>query len=164
MMIIIALLLLCALGIVLLVYKGMKGPSRTLEDLIVPIQDLLRRGYDGGILLIDVAHKKYFLQLRKYIVGAGNYGIELCFPNSDWSHDVFQKLREICNREKIEYVITEKNDTSPIEFLCIDFGKDSYAAHEFIKRIILELFGMDNNVKLFVRLENATVEDRLIDR
>ncbi len=164
MIVVIVLLLFCGLGIFLLVYKGLKGPAKTLVELIVPIQDLLRRGFDGGILLIDVANTDYFIQLRKYIVAPGNYGIELCFPNSEWSYHFFQKLRRTCDDEKIKYSITGKTDGNPIDFLCIDFGKDTNSAYEFIKKIILEIFRMDNKVKLFVRLENAAVDDRLVDK
>ncbi len=157
-------LLSCGLGLFFLINKGLKGPARTLDELIVPIQDLLKRGYDGGLLFIYIPHTKYFIQLRKYVTGPGSYGIELCFPDCDWSRHLFGKLEEICKQERIKYEITEKTRISPVEFLCIDFGKDSNVAHEFVKKIILEVFGMDNKVKLFAKLQNATIEDKLIDR
>ncbi len=164
MIVVILLLLSCGLALFLLVHRGVKGPGKTLDELIVPIEDLLKRGYDGGILLIDISHTDYFIQLRKYIARPGNYGIEVCFPNSDWSRHFFRKLEKLCKREGIKYEITEKTHISPVEFLCIDFGKDSHAAHEFVKKIILEIFGMDNKVTLFVKLENATIENKLIGR
>jgi hypothetical protein len=51
-----------------------------------------------------------------------------------------------------------------LEFLYIDFDKDINKAHNYVKKILQEIFELDVNTKLFVRLENATVEDELIDR
>ena len=52
----------------------------------------------------------------------------------------------------------------PLEFLYIDFAKDISKAHKCVKLILLEVLGVGKYSKLFVRLENATIEDKLIDR
>ena len=135
-----------------------------METIERPISDLLNRGYNGAFLIIDISHTKYFLQLRKYINAPGEYGIELCFPNANWSNKFIQKLTELCNHEEIKYSITKENDKESLEFLCIDFDKDSHVAYKFVRRILLEIFKVDEAVKLFVRLENATTEDNLIDK
>lgn len=149
---------------VLLVLRGMKGPAKTLETLEKPISDLLKRGYNGGFLIIDISHTKYFLQLRKYINAPGEYGIELCFPNAVWSNEYFKTLVDLCKNGGINYSIAKRNEKDALEFLCIDFAKDEHKAHKFVKRILLEVFKVDDDIKLFVRLENATVENILIDR
>lgn len=156
--------LLVIICVAFLVLKGIKGPAHSLETLERPIKDLLKRGYDGGFLMIDVSRSKYFIQLRKYINEPGKYGIELCFPNAKWSAKYFEKLTDFCIKESIDYLITEENKNGPLEFLYIDFDKDVQKAHKYIKKILIELFGFDENVKLYVRLENATAEDKLIDR
>jgi hypothetical protein len=156
---------LAIIGVVLLILRGVKGPAKTLETIERPISDLLKRGYDGGFLLIDIARTKNFLQLRKYINKPDEYGIELCFPNASWSSGYFQQLKELCDNEKLKYSITEKKDSSEsMEFLCIDFGKDAHTSYKFVKRILIEIFKVDVNVKLFVRLENAAIEDILINK
>jgi hypothetical protein len=142
----------------------MKGPAKTLKTIGKPISDLLRRGYNGAFLVIDVSHTKYFLQLRKYISAPGEYGIELFFPNAKWSINFFNKLIDLCENEKIRYSLTKKNDNEQLEFLCIDFAKNSHDAYSFIKRILLEVFEVNEDTKLFIRLENATTEDVLIDK
>ncbi len=147
----------------LLIWRGVKGPSHTLKTIGGPISDLLKRGYNDGFLIIDISHSKYFLQLRKYIHSRGNYGIELHFPNVEWSERLFKKLTSFCKRAGIQYTIAEEKADIPIEFLHIDFEKDVFRAHNTIKNIILKVFKLDESVKLFVRLENATVDDELID-
>jgi len=155
---------LAIIGIVLLILRGVKGPAKTLETIERPIFDLLKRGYDGGFLLIDIARSKHFLQLRKYINKPDEYGIELCFPNASWSSGYFQKLKELCEHEKIKYTIADKEDSESIEFLCIDFGKDAHASYKFVKKIMIDMFKVDKDAKLFVRLENAAIDDILINK
>jgi hypothetical protein len=156
-------IVLAGICVFLLIVRGMKGPVKTLETIEGPIADLLKRGYNGAFLIIDISRTKYFIQLRKYINEPGMYGIELCFPNASWSINIFQKLIEFCKYEEIKASITKKNDKESLEFLCVDFGQDSQAAYKFVRRILLEIFKVDETAKLFVRLENAATEDILID-
>jgi len=149
--------------VVLLVRKGMKGPAHTIETIKQPIKDLLQRGFDGGFLIIDVSSSKYFLQLRKYINKPGDYGIELSFPIAKWSLNLFDELIEFCNRYGIAYNLEKSKNKDSLDFLYIDFGKEYKKAHKYVSRILLDVFKINPEVKLFVRLENATVEDKLID-
>jgi hypothetical protein len=146
------------------VWRGVKGPAHTLETIEKPIKDLLKRGYDGGFLILSVSRSKCFVQLRKYIKESGLYGIELCFPNANWSAQYFEALIDFCIREDIEYLIAKENTDGPLEFLYIDFNRDIQKAHRYIKKIFKEILGVDENVKLYSRLENASVEDKLIDK
>ena len=157
-------LLVIVICVVLLVLRGIKGPAHTLETIERPIKDLLSRGYDGAFLTIDISSSKYFLQLRKYIKAPGDYGIKLCFPNAKWSNKFFNKLIAFCDRRVVEYTITKENTNEPLEFLLIDFVKDIEKAHKCVKEILLDIFEVDKHIILFVRLENATTEDKLIDR
>ncbi|CAB1060380.1 hypothetical protein D1BOALGB6SA_5146 [Olavius sp. associated proteobacterium Delta 1] len=156
-------LFIVAIGLSLIIWRSAKGPVHTLRTLEIPIKDLLRRGYNDGSLVINVHHSKYFLQLRKYIYKPGNYGIKLCFPNAKWSEQVFVKLTDFCKNTGIEYSIGKEIAEEPLEFLHVDFGKDVTKAHNTIKNIILKVFEFDDSIKLFVRLENAAVDDELID-
>jgi hypothetical protein len=157
-------LLMVVICVVLLVLRGIKGPEHTLESLERPIKDLLNRGYDNAFLIINISHSKNFLQLKKYIKEPGEYGIRLCFPNARWSNKFFKKLIIFCDRKAINYTITEENANEPLTFLIIDFTKDVEKANRYVKEILLEIFEVDKNVKLFVRLENAAIENKLIDR
>jgi hypothetical protein len=156
--------LIAVIVICLILWRGPKGPTHTLESIESPIGDLLRRGFNGGFLIIDLCCPKYFLQLRKYIRSPGNYGIELCFPNAKWSERLFVKLSDFCNSAGIVYTISKENSDNSIEFLHVDFGRDIIKAHNIIKNIILKVFELDEGVKIFVRLENATADNKLVDK
>lgn len=146
-------------ALVLLVLRAMKGPVHTLESIRQGISDLLLRGFNDGFLLIDMAGKKYFLQLRKYVRQSGEYGIELAFPNATWSSPFFKKTIALCDEYEQIYVLErEKMDKSEMEFLYVDFGKDVDRAHCFVKQVFLEVFDVEEDVRLFVRLENARLK------
>jgi len=147
----------------LMIWRAAKGPVHSLATLEVPIRDLLRRGYKEGFLVINIHYTKQFVQLKKYIHNKGNYGMEFCFPNTKWSDKLFVKLVEFCTETEIDFVIGEEHAKEPLEFLYIDFGKDVLLAHSTIVDILLNVFGVDDDVKLFVRLENASVKDELIE-
>lgn len=156
MWIIVIIVIVC---IALLILRGTKGPEHTLESISKPIEDLLVRGYDGGFLIIDASGTKYFTQLRKYIITSNNYGIELSFPKAEWSKDFFIQLIAFCDRNGIKYSLSKEGSIqNALEFLHVDFGKDVNKAHVFIKRIFTEIFGLSKSTKLFVRLENASLQ------
>ncbi|WP_446011135.1 hypothetical protein [Candidatus Electrothrix sp.] len=155
---VILIVLLCCFIVGLIVLRGFKGPTRSLETVKRPIQDLLVRGYNGGFLIIDVSGTNYFIQLRKYIISSNNYGIELSFPKAKWSEQFFRSLTEYCDLSQVKYSISKSTEPhNELDFLNIDFGKDTHKAHNFVKTIITEIFGLKEDVELFVRLENATL-------
>jgi hypothetical protein len=154
-----------AMVLTALVWRGLKGPAHTLASIEEPIGALLKRGYDGGFLVIKISYSRKFIQLRKYINAPGEYGISLVFPKAAWSLGYFDKLEEFCKKVGIDYTIEMGgSDKHAMEFLFVDFGKDSARAHEFVVQLLVEVFNVDEDVTLFVRLEDAAVEDRLIDR
>ena len=158
-----AITLLVLIGLALVIWRAAKGPVHTSRTLDVPIQDLLRRGYNNGFLIINVHHTKHFLQLKKYIYKQGDYGIKLSFPNAKWSENLFVKLKNFCKDSAIDYSIGKEAAEEPLEFLHIDFGKDVAKAHSTVVNILLNVFELDDDTKLFVRLENASVDDELIE-
>lgn len=157
-------ILLLLIPATLFIKRGMRGPTHTIESISRAIRDLLKRGFDCGFLIISISGTKNFIQLRKYITSSGNFGIKLFFPNANWSADYYEKLKTKCINEKMKYSIVKKEQDNELEFIKVDFKKDSNNAHEFVKEVILEIFEVSDTVKLYVKLENATTEDILIDR
>lgn len=156
--------LLIAAFLLYTLWKATKGVPYTLETIPDAINGILRRGYNGGFLVINIPHSKYFLQLRKYIGYPGDYGILLAFPRAPWSEGLFPSLIEFCKGHQLAYSIETEQALKPLEFLHIDFGKDAAEAHKVIKGIILEVFDLDESTKLLVTLQNASVKDELIDK
>ena len=68
----IAIGILLIISISLLILRGVKGPAYTLDSIEHPIKGLLKQGYDGGFLIINISYSKKFIQLRKYINSPGD--------------------------------------------------------------------------------------------
>lgn len=154
--------LIVAAGVTLLVRRAIKGPAYTVETLAGPILGLLRQGYNGGFLIISVEQSQKFVQLNKYIQGPGRIGLELAFPRAAWSVDFYPSLERWCKAKKVPYRISRSGHEDPLEFLFVDLGRDVAYVHGFVSDVFREILGV-NDSRLFCRLENATVEDRLID-
>ncbi len=146
----------------LFLWRAAKGPSRGIDNLEEPINALLRRGYHGGFLAIHVGYSRKFVQLRKHITAPRDYRIELGFPNAKWSEEYFRKLREYCVKHNIKHDFVDYG--GPLEFLRVDFQRDSHAAYCLVKIILEEIFRVRAGTKFFVRLENASIHDELIDK
>ncbi len=143
---------------VLLILRGLKGPAYSLDSLHGPIEALVKQGLNGGFLVIRISYSKKFIQLIKYINDENDYWIELAFPRVKWSKQFFKKLERICIDEKIPYSIEQGRGKDPIDFLHINYNKDSKNAYESVKKILRQVFGVDNKTKIFVRLENASLK------
>ncbi len=121
---------------------------------------LLKRGYWNGKLTISVLFSRKKVVLKKYIYSPKRYGIELHFPKVRWSAKYYQELLDYCRKEKSNFrILTDKG----IDFLCVDFGKDSAMAYVFLRLIILKIFNLNKDKKLSFLLENASLKDELIN-
>ena len=128
-----------------------------------PIRGLLRQGFHGGFLIIDVGDGR-FLQLAKYIRRPKDYGIELGFPRAKWSEKYYDPVRELCAQENVSWRVERgEGKSDPLDFLFVDFGPDDVAANKFVVKILREIFHIDSVSPLYCRLENASPENRLID-
>lgn len=153
-----------SIGVVLLgafFWRASKGVARPLEGLDFPIRGLLRQGYDGGFLVINRYRASPFVQLRKYIHGIGDYGIELAFPLADWAEPYRAKLEEILKELGLEY---ELQDNRGLLFIYVDFERDVALAHSVVVAILTRVFSWSKDTRCFTLMENADPRDVLIDR
>ena len=149
-------MLVIAVLLLVLIWRGTKGIKYKLEWLYRPIDYLLQRGYDMGFLVIEFPYSKKFVQLRKYVHSDIDYGIELGFPRVKWSIQYFDEIEDFCITNKIPYSIEKNAYKEPaLDFLYIDFGKDSKKAYDIVRKILVEVFGADENTKFFVQLSGA---------
>ena len=153
---------LVVVALALLLRRAMKGPAFTVESLVGPISGLLRQGYNGGFLIISVERSKKFLQLNKYITGPGQFGLELAFPRAPWAAEYYDSFQLWCKARNVPYRKAPSGEHDPSEFIIVDLGTDIRSAHAFVSDVLREILNAGSS-RLFCRLENATVEDRLID-
>ena len=88
------------------------------------MSSLLRRGYDGGFLTINISFSPRFVQLRKYIRAPGDYGIELAFPNARWAEPYFEQVVDVCRRRSLAYSIEKEDAEGALQFLYVNFERD----------------------------------------
>jgi hypothetical protein len=144
----------------LFIWWASKGLPYNLDSIEPPLAALLKRGYDGGLLVIEIGLLgRRFLQLRKYIHAPGDYGIELGFPRATWSRKLFPQIEAFYSKFGIKYKIQRNNG---MDFLYVDFGRDLALAHRCIRKMLADIFGVQERTKLFAKLENASSKDELI--
>lgn len=151
-----------ALGYIFFV-RAAKGPKRSMSQLKRPIEDLLKRGFNGGTLIIDHAGSNKFVQFQKYIREKGDYGIRMDFPDASWSHSFVTPLKMYCDKKEIKTCTRSGVTEKELSFLEIDFGKDVDVSYAAVKHIFEEIIGLGGNEKYYILLENSAVDDVLVD-
>lgn len=104
------------------------------------LDGLLKSGYDRSVFVITFNKSELFLQFRKYIHAKGDYGIELGFPLAPWSKNYGPALRDHCLTNGIAFTVGPEVEGDFLEFLHVDFGKDSEAAFCMAESIVTEVF------------------------
>ena len=145
--------------IIFFVWKGTKGPARTIEQLKQAITDLDNRGFNHSTLVVDKLFSKRFVQFRK-IVDEGGSNIQLSFPNAKWSETYFLQIVSLAESEKLSFYILEGEQSDQMLFIHINFARDIDLAHRIMKAILLDVFKEDINGKFYVLLNNADLDSR----
>jgi len=135
----------------------LKGRRYSISELSIAIDALLKRGFNGGFLVIKRWSNPEFLQLRKYIKDPSDYGIELCFPRANWSVAYFDSVSRYCDSNNFEYRSEIWNDQDGMEFLVVDFGQDVRGASGFVVEIFREVFSVDEQESFRIRLGNSSI-------
>ncbi len=152
--------LILALVIGILIYialkKMSKGELRGNDEFMKYIEWLLNKGYSNGTLMIDHAKSNKFLQLSKYVKANKDYGIELAFPDAEWSKNYYRKLERLCKEENYTYNFNTGSDG--MKFLHIDFGKNTKRANECTKSILIKVFELPEKEKYHVLLHNCAIK------
>lgn len=140
----------------------------TAEDLDEFIRTLLRRGHDGGILLIEEDlssfRQRRFIQFSKYIAGPGRYGVELAFPCSPWSEGYFPTLRATLDEWGLPYRLERTGQPQTKAFLNVDVARRTDDGVRIARFILRDLFAFPADAPLRMSFRNISPHDELIDR
>lgn len=158
-------LLLVGLAVICIASRyAARGKSYSFEKLAVVLDALRDRGFANGFLVVECRSKReLFLQFEKYILAKGEYGIELAFPLSHAMKKYEASLVEVCRSEGLRIRRLSGSGAKPLDFLCVDFGRNTGLASAFAKSVFVTIFGCSLNTKLGVLLENASLENRIVD-
>lgn len=108
--------------------------------ILAKLNGLLEAGYDRSCLVITFKKTELSLQFRKYIHAKGDYGIELGFPLAPWSERYVPALRDHCAANGIAFTVGPEVEGDSMEFLHVDFGKDSRSAFRMAEAVATEIF------------------------
>ncbi|NNG02508.1 MAG: hypothetical protein HKM95_00200 [Inquilinus sp.] len=128
------------------------------------IKALLRRGYDGGYLTLGHAPSRQILQFRKYIRGAGDYGLELRCLGLDWSDGTLHAAGDAAEAAGLPLRV-EPLDVSggSRNGLVVDCGQDSAAASEIARSIWIGIFGLVEDTQFKALRGDWSAVGELID-
>jgi len=123
-------------------WLGSKGALHSLPELKRSLRQLLECGANTGFIIITPRGTKYFIQFNSYVLRDGRRGMEMAFPNADWSKEFFARLKAYCDANGIAHEIQFGND-HPMRFLVVDCQADIDRTHDLIKGIVGDVFGLN---------------------
>lgn len=123
---------------------------------------LLKRGFDGGFVIIEDMNSERFVQFSKYVRDKGHIGIEFSFPKAPWSVRYYDKIKDFLMNQNIAFVIQQVNSHSVTEFVDVDCDSDIDLSVGLVKETFYNIFGIQNP-SFRIRPVNISVRDELID-
>lgn len=129
------------------------------------LQDVLRRGYAGGTLTLDVPRTEMFVQFRKYIKPSASIGLEFGFPRAAWSEPYYEKLLTLLAARSIPFRREPVDDPTPggvTEFVTVDCGATQDLALELTTLTLVDVFGCSSTDPIEARLQGISVHDEYV--
>lgn len=137
--------------------------EQTIADVKHKADRLLRRGYEGGFMIVSERQSDRFVQFRKYIHHRGEFGLELGFPRAPWSTKYYDRVLQLVETEGLPVVVQPTNDSPVTEFLFADFGRDTDRLAFVIGRIFHDIFAMPQQQTFRIRPKGLAAQDVLVD-
>lgn len=165
-------LLVVGVLLVAVVFSGVVFPSRPAVHagldstrLRSMIEALYWRGYDGGMLFLEVRDADAFIQIRKQIREVGDVVLRSDFPQADWSSEFYPKIKAYLDSAGIQYDDTigptdlAVQGAVPTRTLVVFLGSDLQVAQRYVEFVTREVFGIDPATQLVATLENVAARD-----
>jgi len=149
----------------LLLIKGFiqSGNSAyTSENFSLLLDVLLKRGFDGGTLVLSQNKSDKFLQFRKYILVEGSLGIKMDFPKADWSSEYFDLLREYLTINNISYEEIKAINENELDFIIVNLKEDICFSSELSCYVFETIMKNDKETLYTASYENVSPWDEVI--
>jgi hypothetical protein len=134
----------------------------TLPEIGIHLRALLKRGYDGGFIIIEDMKSEKFIQFAKYVRENGNIGLESSFPRAPWSEKYYEKLKDFLRSQNIPFLAQPVTSDPVTEFIDIDCHSDIDLAVRLVEGIFCNVFQV-RELSFRVRGENISAKDELVD-
>lgn len=169
------LLAIIGVAVVLVLGRLLLGPPKPAthseldsKKMRAMIEMLYYRGYDGGILFVEVRGDDRFLQLRKQIRAKGDVSLRCDFPTVAWSEPYYEKVKEYLDGAGISYrdsfgpTDLSVHGPPPQRTLVITFGNNVDTAAQFVNHVFRAVFNVDPFTRAVATVENVDPRDTRI--
>lgn len=151
------------------VNKKWKAKERNFTHIEACLERLLKSGSNGAFVIVGHRESARFIQFRKLIYEAGDYGIELGFPNVDWSKDFFPEVEAHCQAHGIPYRVKMEThcgtgESLYVDFLHVDCGQDLVMAYDLTRAIWTGIFGLAEDAPHRIETHGISPYGELLDR
>jgi hypothetical protein len=127
------------------------------------LEMLLKRGYDGGFVVLTEVGTDRFLQFRKYISAPGDFGIHMQFPRTTWSEQYYGDVLDLVQRRRLKCSRIPLTTPPTNEFLEVDFERNVDDAVGLACGIITEVF-KSSSIRVRLSAEDICPIDDVVDR
>ncbi len=135
-----------SVGVALMMWWDSRRPetegAKDFAGVEDQIERLLRSGRRWAYVIFYPLGFDGFLQFRKYIRAKGDYGIELGFPDADWSRAYVAPLHAWCVRNNTPLMTVVEQGSVSMNVIYVDCGRDVEKACRLVKGIMAEVFGL----------------------
>src|ERR1700722_5672834 len=106
-------------------YKHRKVAQDKLEEYLMVV---LKRGFNGGFLVIKIPNSSQFVQFSKYIREESGVGLQFDFPMVSWSENYYESVKSEASKNEFRFSVEKGSDNT--EFITIDSNQDTARAVE----------------------------------
>ncbi len=92
-----------------------------IEDLSRFLAGLLDQFTDGSVLIVRHKRTKYFIQFAKYIDDNDKVNLHFGFPDAPWSRAFWGRVKDVFDKERIDYKIKQTGSEEVTRFLSVDY-------------------------------------------
>jgi hypothetical protein len=143
---------------------GWSFQNHGVDQLPKVLEFALQSCLNDGTIVIENRRFEHFVQFKKYIQRDRKFGLELGFPNADWSTKHSQKLRNFLTTNNIPFREKSENVGQVNSFTLVDCGQDINLAVRLARLCFLDVFGLASDVRFKSTVtDNSTVTDVVDD-
>jgi hypothetical protein len=139
--------------------KPWKIKNVSLDELEKYLEALLKRGFNGGFLIMEVPQTSLFVQFSKYIKKKGPTGLQFDFPLAPWSEKYYNRLKSQLSKEKINYSTEEVSGGKVEEFLTVDLEQNIAKAAEVARLTLRSVFELGSGQAVTVYFQHINPKD-----
>ena len=140
-------------------YKHRRVPQANLNTYF---EALLNRGFNGGVLIIEIPGSPLFLQFSKYIFRDGHVGLRFVFPLAPWSESYYEQVCRELSKRGFDLVTLPTSKGQVSEFLTVDLKQNIAEAVNVARLVIQSVYRLKEDQTLELYFHNVSPKNERI--